>query len=447
MVIAEENSTPTAVLDYVFGGTSIPPNSANNSLQGLQSFSDEPPPQDDTPPAAAPTQSAKQPFTKTTGPLTISSIGLKYLDKKLQLTLDATIKAAGVEVKLKGFGLRFPMESASAFVKDPSQIELLLDALGISAVRLPLTIAGIMQRIPMGYAGGIVVEFEPYTFLAMGSYMKITQQKALDNGQIQINSFKSILVMLSVAGPIAELEFGSLDGLTGGYGHNSQMRLPSIDEVTSHPFLATSQIAAPGANGDMLATMASLTTGKRPWFSPRNGPIWVAAGVTAGLFQMLDVDAVLAVDISSDVKIAIFADCQAAIPADVPDAERFAFVEMGLLMVLDYAKGALYCQGQLTPKSYIMDKNCHLTGGFAFCYWFEGSGHEGDWVFSVGGYHSQHTPPAWYPKPPRVAIDWKYDGTISIHGEAYFAITPKVSRGILYCSAYYLLPAMYSRRS
>lgn len=435
MVIAEQNNVPTAVLDYVFGGT--PRGTVDDtSGNGLQSFNQDPPVlEDDSPPTPAPTGTATTPWTKTIGPLTIAAIGLKYLDKKLQLTLDATVKINGVEIKFKGFGLRFPMESASSFVRDISEVELLLDGMGISLNRPPLMIAGTLQRIPAGYSGGIAIEFEPYTFLAMGAYMKITKTTILANGQTVVDDFKSILVLLEVEGPIAELEFASLDGLTGGYGYNSEMRLPSVDEVTSHPFLASSQITKPGPDGDMLATMNSLTGGNKPWFTPKNGPMWVAGGLTAGLFQMLDVDVVLAIDISDDVKIALFGDCQAAIPAAAKDdSERFAFVELGFIMVLDYAKGSFTCEGRLTPKSYILSKDCHLSGGFALCYWFEGSGHEGDWVFTVGGYHSQYSPPAWYPKVPRLAVDWKYDDNISIHGEAYFAITPKVSPRDPICS-------------
>ena len=450
MVIAEQDNVPTAVLDYVFGGTpKVPDESPTTSA--LSTFSQDPIAIDDSPPTPwtpAPTGTTTAPWTKTIGPLTIAAIGLKYLDSKLQLTLDATLKIYGVEVKFKGFGLRFPMESASSFIKDITQVELLLDGMGISLNRPPLMIAGTLQRTSTGFAGGITVEFEPYTFLAMGAYMKIIETTTLANGQTVTADFRSILVLLEVVGPIAELEFGSLDGLTAGYGYNSQMRLPSVSEVTSHPFLASSQIAAPSANGDMLATMNSLTGGASPWFTPKDGPMWVAGGLTAGLFQMIDVDVVLAVDISSDVRIAIFGDCQAVIPAAAKnDSERFAFVELGFEMVLDYAKGSFECQGQLTPKSYILSKDCHLSGGFALCYWFEGSGHEGDWVFTIGGYHSQYVPPTWYPKPPRLAVDWKYDDNITIHGEAYFAITPKVSstiRGTSFWACYFPFPWLYA---
>lgn len=95
--------------------------------------------------------------------------------------------------------------------------------------------------------------------------------------------------------------------------------------------------------------------------------------------------AVVLVDLTEDVIFGVYADCIADVPAaGVPDEELFARVDLGLLAVVDPNKGIFYCEGQLTPKSFILDRNCHLRGGFALCYWFEGSGHDGDWVFTVG---------------------------------------------------------------
>jgi len=59
-------------------------------------------------------------------------------------------------------------------------------------------------------------------------------------------------------------------------------------------------------------------------------------------------------------------------------------------------------------------------------YWFEGSGHNGDFVFTVGGFHSRYKASAHHPNPPRVGISWQFDPAISITGKSYFAITPKV---------------------
>jgi len=55
--------------------------------------------------------------------------------------------------------------------------------------------------------------------------------------------------------------------------------------------------------------------------------------------------------------------------------------------------------------------------------------HAGDFVFSVGGYHRQYTPPSWYPVPQRVGVSFSIDNIVSIVGQAYFAVTPKVAMG------------------
>nr|CEG05420.1 unnamed protein product [Fusarium clavum] len=58
------------------------------------------------------------------------------------------------------------------------------------------------------------------------------------------------------------------------------------------------------------------------------------------------------------------------------------------------------------------------------------SGHqEDDWVFTAGGYHPSFVVPAHYPNPERLSISWSWNNTVSILGEAYFAITPKACMG------------------
>ena len=63
------------------------------------------------------------------------------------------------------------------------------------------------------------------------------------------------------------------------------------------------------------------------------------------------------------------------------------------------------------------------------CYWFAGSGHEGDWVFTVGGYHPAFQIPDHYPRPDRLTILWDLGAGLTVTGQAYFAITPKVCMG------------------
>ncbi len=89
----------------------------------------------------------------------------------------------------------------------------------------------------------------------------------------------------------------------------------------------------------------------------------------------------------------------------------------------------LRVEAQLSPNSFIIAPACHLTGGFALCYWFSPSSYAGDFVFTVGGYHSAFKVPAHYPRPQRLGISWVISENLSITGESYFAITPKACMG------------------
>lgn len=386
MIIAEQNNKPTAILDYNFAGTPVPPPAdpvdeqapvasappVDGATPAIGGLSGPVVNQSTGPKSTGPTSTA--PFSKTIGPLTVSAIGLKYEGGNLSLTLDAKITLGAAVGTLKGFGIRFPMQDVYTF--DVSNVKLLIEGVGLEMNKSPVILAGMLVHDQTSYSGGVIIEVEPYTFLAAGYYGVIVNSKG--------ENVKSVFVYAELDGPIAEVEFASLSGLTGGFGYNSDLRLPTVDNVTTFPFLADT-----ATGSDPLTVLTSLTSQQPPWFSPKEGPIWIAGGLTVAAFQVINIKAVVVVDLTEDVIFAIFGDCTAAIPESATsNAERFALIDMGVLAVLDYAKGIFHTEGQLTPKSFILSQDCHLSGGFALAYWFAGSGHEGDWVFSVGGYHS-----------------------------------------------------------
>ncbi|RKK35273.1 hypothetical protein BFJ67_g13349 [Fusarium oxysporum f. sp. cepae] len=79
---------------------------------------------------------------------------------------------------------------------------------------------------------------------------------------------------------------------------------------------------------------------------------------------------------------------------DIPNAKsplKFAHVELGIGVAVDFDYGTMRVEGQLSPKSFILDPNCHLTGGFALFYWFDATHADkslvSNFVFTLGGYH------------------------------------------------------------
>ena len=435
-VVVEEDGISTAVVDYCFN-TNRPP---SYSLQSAKDSSVLPTDNGaildysvqeevgDVPSAPNDQQGgASGVLQKSVGPLTVSGLSLKFQDPNLRMAFDATIDLGALKASIKGFGVEFPL--ASLYDMRLVNIKLLIDGVGLELNEQPVSLAGDIMKKLNAYFGGVDLSIEPYSFLGGGYYGTNTYNDATV-APPKATTFDTTFVFAELAGPFVELEFASLSGLTAGFGHNSHMTLPTIDNVTTFPFLK------PVTGNDPLSVLNGFLIppgSGTPWFGhDKNAQdeTWMAAGFTAKAFHTLDVDTVMTVDFSkSDISIGLFAHATCTVPPEANQADMFARADMGLLAVLDWSKGILKIEGQLTPQSFILDKDCKLTGGFALCYFFEGSGHNGDWVFSIGGYHPSFKTPAWYPTPPRVGISWILDSTISISGQAYFAVTPKSAMG------------------
>jgi hypothetical protein len=107
-----------------------------------------------------------------------------------------------------------------------------------------------------------------------------------------------------------------------------------------------------------------------------------------------------------------------------PNKENpIVYIELQVLAHYATNSDVIRVEGRLTPNSFILDRNCKLTGGFAMYVWVSGP-NEGDFVVTMGGYHPNYKVPAHYPKVDRLALNWKI-GPLSIRGEMYFALTPR----------------------
>ncbi|KAA8647060.1 hypothetical protein EYZ11_008797 [Aspergillus tanneri] len=365
--------------------------------------------------------SAHAPLKKKAGPLSISSIGFKYSQRALHIMFDATFELGPLGFTLIGFSIGLTIHNLTPALAGTPNI----DGLSAAFEKAPLSIAGLIRHGSKGdleyYSGGLIVGFTPYLFEAAGFY-------GLAKGQ---DPFKSVFIFARLEGPLVTLEFAEISGVTGGFGYNSTVRTPSIAEVVDFPFVATHTLD--GHTGSALEALNRLTSpATGGWFSPLENNYWLAAGLKVDAFKMVTVDAVMVVQFGTAVKLGIFA----VAVTDIPDASaslKFAHVELGIAVVLDLDYGLLKAEAQLSPNSYILDPNCHLTGGFGLCYWFDAphadSSNTGNFVFTLGGYHQAFQVPASYPNPPRLGISWNLGANLSITGQAYFAITPKACMG------------------
>ena len=417
LILHDDQGTPSIVLDYIFNNET-----ELTTLTGT----------DSSPGQAG---AGMVPYEKSSGPLAVKNLGFGYstsadgLNDVISVKVDAIITLGPVTFELLGFhlDLAFPKtqsgEDAFTLHNLPAP-SFRLDGMGAAFDRAPLAMSGLLEHVDDGtndfFEGSVSVSYAPWSFQASGYYGQTGGQ----------DGFTSAFVYCILTGPLITLEFAEITGITGGFGYNTSLTYPNANNVSNFPFLLIPppDPTAPPGSGP-LGALNALING--PWFSTQKGSFWVAAGLTVTAFEMLTVVAVVCVEWDPNVKLGIFGIVTGDIPSSVGSEPKFAHVQFGIVATVDFASGVMKIDGQLTPTSYIFNPDCHLTGGFALYSWFDSNDEslKGDWVYTVGGYHPAYHVPPQYPNPSRLAISWQYDGSISISGQAYFAITPKVCMG------------------
>lgn len=420
LVLQDSRGTPSVILDHVFGASkdnktpssTADPSSKSSSAVGMKASA---PP---APPPGGDSGSTMAPYKKSVGPLSISNIGFQYKDGALGVLFDATFLLGPVGFTLIGFSLNLKFGGGFNLQNLP-RVTASINGLSVLFNRPPILIAGLFEHAIQGnleyYAGGIIVTFQPYLFKAAGFYGKMAGEDPYD----------SVFVFAKLEGPLITLGFADISGITGGFGYNVDLRFPRVDQVHEFPFLASQDLSS-----DPMEALRALTkVGAGGWFTPRKDSFWVAAGLKVTAFQTLSIDAVIIVQWNPEISLGIFGIAVADIPKSSATSIKLAHVELQIAATIDFGAGVSKFEAQLSPNSFILSPSCHLTGGFALYCWFEGSEHDGDWVFTIGGFHPAFKRPDHYPNPPRLGISWSLGSSLSITGEAYFAITPKVCMG------------------
>ncbi|KAH7006886.1 hypothetical protein EDB80DRAFT_842092 [Ilyonectria destructans] len=372
VIIKNSEGNPTCILDYDFKkkASSKPTQSTGDEKSGPASLAVVPAEKSGS---GAPTPekedsdggSASAPFKKKAGPLSISNISLKYVDKILHIGFNATFELGPLGFSLLGFTINLELTSLDiSKIKFPT---FSLEGFSVAFEKPPLTIAGIVRHGKSAdlnyYAGGLIVGWVPYQLQAAGFYGEATPEGR--------DKFTSVFVFARLDGPLVTLEFAEISGVTGGFGYKSEVRIPKANEITDFPFISQSQLdGASGSALDALERLTSPDSAAGGWFKPQDDSYWAAAGMKIDAFQMISLDAVMVVMFGQSVKLGIYAVAL----VDIPTAKspvKFAHVELGIGVTVDFDYGTMKVEGQLSPKSYILDPNCHLTGGFALYYWFD----------------------------------------------------------------------------
>jgi hypothetical protein len=355
---------------------------------------------------------------KSIGPVSFQRVGVQYQDGRLYVLLDASLGFSALTLSLDGLGVGSPLTTFEPVFH--------LDGLSLAFSAGPVTLDGGFLKMPAPlpdhvteeYIGSVTIKIQSYLISGVGAYAKLSSGDT------------SVFLFAEVKGEFGGPPAFFITGFMGGFGYNSQLRLPGPDEVHTFPFVAGLDDPSifGSANPTPLQVMDALAGrgGNPPWVTPARSENWLAAGIMFRSFEIVLGHALLVVTFGKEFEIALLGLAALTLPQDATKPS-YVHVELQLEAVLKPDEGSFIIAASLTANSFVITKDCHLTGGFAFCIWFGKNPHFGDFVVTIGGYHPAFDKPEWYPTVSPVGFNWPVGGGVTVKGGAYFAITPSAA--------------------
>ena len=362
------------------------------------------------------------PINKQFGPIKIAQIGVKiysenYVDDfeissdepRIAILIDGEAEIAGFLAQVDDLSVSLPLFNLSDVKGDYSNgWKYDMAGCAIAYTGPAFEIAGALRKTVLTDSNGKpYVEYQGLCTISTSS-MAISAMGAF--GRVPVSdsdSYVTCFVIAALDFPIGGPPMFFVTGLAGGLGLNRQLVLPEVSDVPNSPFIR----ALNGFGEDPMGALESI----RDALPAKRGSLWFAVGVKFKSFQVIDTKAVLFVKISDGLTIGILGTSTLHLPTE---ALNIGYVELAFLAYYDSSENLLWVQAQLTDASYLFDKNCRLTGGFALVSWFS----RGEFVLSVGGYHPKFKAPSYYPEVPRLGINWKPMSKLTIKGGAYFTV-------------------------
>jgi hypothetical protein len=338
------------------------------------------------------------------GPIHIDQVGLEIGETAVSLLIDGSVKVAGLTAQAHELGVDVPYKA----IATPSQWSLDLKGLAISFQSPGVTLTGALLKSdgqPVEYDGLLMIQITQFGFIAVGAYSTPTDPSTQDT-YTSMFVFAGVFIVIGLP-PIIEIT-----GLGLGIGYNRELIVPTdLEQLPS--FLLVEVLDRPDKVAD--DPMGALM-GIRNQIPARRGSFWLAAGLRGTSFVVVHVTAIVYVALDRGLEIGILGVARMALPSD---DTALVSIELALKVRFSSAESLFSIQAQLTSNSYLLNKDCQLTGGFAYFMWFAKS----QFLLTMGGYHPAFHKAPEYPDVPRLGYHWSFLGVVNIKGESYFALT------------------------
>jgi hypothetical protein len=347
------------------------------------------------------------------GPVRLQRVGLSYTAGSLFFAVDAVLALGPVELSLLGLGFG---------VNKRFEVSLALRGAGVVLDKPPVKVVGAVERrsdpgsdFVEVLDGLLTVEASAFALGAAGSYARSRA------------GWSSMFLFGELAATGDQGLFGppafTVTALCLGFGVNSTVRIPTIDQLGDFPLV---QRMDGGIGGSSPREVLAKLAAPGGWITPHEGQYWGAGGVEFTSFKFLDARALLVVEGGSTWKVMLLGRVTVDLPRSKAAKKPMASVVVDLAIAYHGTQSLFSMDAVLAPGSYVLDPAAALTGGLSLYIWGEDrtafGGGKG-FVFTLGGYHKNFPVPRYYPRPPRLGWAWS-GGDVSIRGEVYAAVTP-----------------------
>ncbi|MBQ1075782.1 hypothetical protein KBX06_21855 [Micromonospora sp. C31] len=349
-------------------------------------------------------------INRSYGPLHIAELALLYKAAtsgpgKVGVSVDGGVSVAGLTLDVDDLSLLVPLRNPT----DLSAWEVDLAGLSVSFSSPGVSVAGGLVKVTgangVQYDGMLSVDLAGRGLTAVGSYARPRDD---------LGDYTSLFVFLSAGFPLGGPPYLYVLGLAGGAGYNRRLMVPRDPQgVPAFPLVKAIDDGGFGGSGGPMGALARMSKD----IPPARGAFWLAAGVKFSTFQLLHTTALAYVSADRGLEVGLLGLMRMALP----DTQS-AVVNLELALAARYSTvdKVLSVRAALTRNSWLLSRDCQVTGGFAFVVWFD----RPEVLLSIGGYHPRFNKPAHYPDVPRVGFHWSVGGGVVVKGEAYFTLTP-----------------------
>lgn len=356
------------------------------------------------------------PLQKALGPVRLERVGVKFDDGELWLLLDASLSLGPLSLGLSGL-------SVSAPITMDAPPKFRLDGLALDYRTGPLEIGGSFLRQEVTLEGET---FETYDGLALLKAKLGAKSLSLSaiGGYAQFQGEPSLFLYAVLGYPLGGHPFFFVEGLAAGFGINRALTVPTVDKINKFPLVREAMDGHQSiGDGESRAAilqekMAALAT----YIKPQVGAGFLAVGVKFSSCKVVNGFVLLTMSLADRFELHLLGLARLTVPFSASDlgVDPIAQMEMALKASFIPEEGFLGVTAQLTSESFILSRDCKLTGGYAFYTWLAGQ-HAGDFVITMGGYHPRFPVPDHYPQVPRLGFQWSV-GPAVIKGQQYFAL-------------------------